>query len=62
MMNARGSGNSGGGIRNTTTQSCTTTYTKGYGRVCAKDMPMSIKQAVATCDLETDNYVAFKFY
>ena len=62
MMNARGSGTSGGGIKGVSVQDCTTTYNAGYGRVCAKDMPMSLEQAVAICDSEKNNYIAWKFY
>lgn len=62
VMNVRGSGASSGGINAVSVQDCNTTYKAGYGMVCAKDMPMSIDQAVAACDMEKDNYIVWKFY
>lgn len=51
-----------GNVTRTTVQNCVTQYINGAGRICAKDMPMSIEQAVATCNSDKNNYITFKFY
>ena len=41
---------------------CTSGYELGCARACAKDMPMSMEYAVAACNREKDNGIAWKFY
>lgn len=41
---------------------CTTKYQQGHSITCAKDMPVSIEYAVAACDNEKNNSIAWKFY
>ena len=41
---------------------CITRYKQGSSITCGADMPVSIEYAVAACDNEKDNSIAWKFY
>lgn len=61
-MAIRGSAASGYDIQNEFVENCTTQHKAGAALICGKDMPVSIEQAVAACDLENGNYIHWKFY
>ena len=61
-IKVRGSVTSGYGLGATFIGKCTTEYEQGAARFCAKDMPVTLEQATAACDLEKANIIYWKFY
>ena len=49
-------------LQNSYVGKCTTKYSQGAALICAKDMPVTLEQAVSACDMEKDNQIWWKFY